>query len=153
MLGVCVSRFKCLELVLPGLATQGVKCGRRLSFITVAAYEQNTFELGERAVRQKNVGLLVALFIFVFGSISVHQGEAETTTFRRLPVKEYRDKMKAGWIGQIAGVAWGAPTEFRWKDKIIPEQDMLAWKPEMINQAFGQDDLYVEMTFLRTLER
>ncbi len=30
---------------------------------------------------------------------------------RRLPVREYRDKMKAGWIGQIIGVSWGAPTE------------------------------------------
>jgi len=25
------------------------------------------------------------------------------------------------------------------------------WWPEMVNEAFGQDDLYVEMTFLRTL--
>ncbi len=71
---------------------------------------------------------------------------------RKLPVKVYRDKMKAGWVGQIAGVCWGAPTEFRWSDRIIPEADMPKWKPEMINEAFGQDDLYVEMTFLRTLE-
>ncbi|HUU10638.1 MAG TPA: hypothetical protein VM431_08885, partial [Phycisphaerae bacterium] len=34
---------------------------------------------------------------------------------RRLPVKEYVDKMKAGWIGQMAGVGQGAPTEFKWK--------------------------------------
>ena len=26
--------------------------------------------------------------------------------------QQYADKMKAGWIGQMAGVAWGAPTEF-----------------------------------------
>ena len=73
--------------------------------------------------------------------------------FRRLSVEEYRDKMKAGWIGQIAGVCWGAPTEFRWVDKIIPEADVPKWTPEMINNAFMQDDLYVEMTFLRTLEQ
>jgi len=72
---------------------------------------------------------------------------------RRLPVSTYRDRMKAGWIGQIAGVSWGGPTEFKWKDAIIPEQDMPAWTPEMINHAFEQDDLYVEMTFLRTLEQ
>ncbi|MBM4094513.1 MAG: ADP-ribosylglycohydrolase family protein, partial [Planctomycetes bacterium] len=71
----------------------------------------------------------------------------------RLSVKEYRDKMKAGWIGQIAGVSWGAPTEFKWQDKIIPADQMPRWQPEMINNAFGQDDLYVEMTFLRTLEQ
>ena len=75
-----------------------------------------------------------------------------TEKYRRLPVKVYRDKMKAGWVGQIAGVSWGAPTEFKWTDKIIPAADMPVWHPDMINDAFGQDDLYVEMTFLRTLE-
>lgn len=71
---------------------------------------------------------------------------------RRLSVKEYRDKMKAGWIGQIAGVVTGAPTEFKWRDAIVPADKVPQWKPEMINNAFGQDDLYVEMTFLKTLE-
>jgi len=60
--------------------------------------------------------------------------------------------LKSGWIGQIAGVSWGAPTEFRWKDQIIPEDKRPKWKPAMINDAFGQDDLYVEMTFLCSLE-
>jgi len=77
---------------------------------------------------------------------------AETAQFRRLPVDVYRDKMKAGWIGQIAGVAWGAPTEFKFSDKIIPEDAMPKWRPEMINHAFNQDDLYVEMTFIRSME-
>ena len=71
--------------------------------------------------------------------------------FRRLPVKEYRDKMKAGWIGQMAGVGWGGPTEFRWKGEIIPADQMPEWKPERVNQ-FHQDDIYVEMTFVRTME-
>lgn len=77
---------------------------------------------------------------------------AQEGQVRRLPVKEYRDKMKAGWLGQMAGVAWGAPTEFKWKSQIIPEDKMPTWKPETINGSFGQDDLYVDMTFLRTLE-
>lgn len=71
--------------------------------------------------------------------------------YRRLPVNEYVDKMKAGWVGQMAGVGWGGPTEFRYRGQIIPQEKMPKWKPELINQ-FGQDDIYVEMTFLRTLE-
>ena len=71
---------------------------------------------------------------------------------RRLPVKEYLDKMKAGWVGQMVGVAWGAPTEFEWKDKIGPESQMPKWHDGMANESFGQDDLYVEMTFLRSME-
>ncbi len=78
--------------------------------------------------------------------------QATESTHRRLSVVEYRDKMKAGWIGQIAGVAWGAPTEFKFNDRIIPDNEMPTWKPEMINNSFGQDDVYVEMTFLRTME-
>ena len=41
---------------------------------------------------------------------------------RRLPVAEYRDKMKAGWVGQMVGVAWGAPTEFKVKGRIMDER-------------------------------
>lgn len=79
-------------------------------------------------------------------------GATEAAETRTISLKDYRDKMAGGWIGQIAGVSQGAPTEFKWKDKIIPEAEMPAWKPEMINNAFCQDDLYVEMTFLRTME-
>jgi hypothetical protein len=93
-------------------------------------------------------------FLTVVGLIvvSVIVNALSAQEYRKISVKEYRDKMQAGWIGQIAGVSWGAPTEFRWQNKIIPENDMPKWTPEMINNAFGQDDLYVEMTFLRTLE-
>jgi hypothetical protein len=69
----------------------------------------------------------------------------------RISVSEYRQKMAAGWIGQMAGVAWGFPTEFRWLGEMIPADQVPQWQPEMIN-VFDQDDLYVEMTFLRTLE-
>lgn len=72
---------------------------------------------------------------------------------RRISVAEYRNRMEAGWLGQMAAVAWGAPTEFKWSGKIIPEDRVPDWSDSKINDAFGQDDLYVEMTFLRTLEQ
>jgi len=78
-------------------------------------------------------------------------GNLPAEEFRRLSIADYRDKMAGGWLGQMAGVGWGGPTEFRWKGQIIPEDKMPQWRPEMINQ-FRQDDIYVEMTFLRTLE-
>jgi len=71
---------------------------------------------------------------------------------RRLPAAEYLDKMKGGWIGQMAGVGWGQPTEFKVKGAIIPDDKMPPWNPGMINQH-NNDDCYVEMTFLRTLEQ
>jgi len=84
-------------------------------------------------------------------AVSLLAGTVSAQSFRRLPVEEYRDKMAAGWIGQMVGVGWGAPTEFKFNGRIIPEDKMPAWRPSMVNQ-FNQDDIYVEMTFLRTLE-
>ena len=40
---------------------------------------------------------------------------------RTLSLDDYRDKMKAAWVGQMVGVSWGQPTEFKWNDAIIPE--------------------------------
>ena len=73
------------------------------------------------------------------------------TDFRKISVEEYRSKMKAGWLGQMAGVGWGASTEFKFNAKIIPDDKVPSWEPYMINQQY-QDDIYVEMTFLKTLE-
>lgn len=72
---------------------------------------------------------------------------------RRLSVADWRDRMKAGWLGQMIGVEWGLPTEFRYQGSTIPDAEVPEWKPQMINGSFGNDDLYVEMTFVRTLER
>ena len=94
---------------------------------------------------KKNLLILTVSLIFLPLS-SLSAGE-----FRKLSVDTYIDKMKAGWIGQMAGVGWGGPTEFKWRGEIIPEDEIPEWKPELINQ-FEQDDIYVEMTFLRTLE-
>ena len=101
-----------------------------------------------RTTRWIAVGLVV-----VGGLTGADLRGAEPAGWRRLPVDGYRDRMKAGWVGQIAGVAWGAPTEFKFCDKIVPESAVPQLAPGLINNAFGQDDLYVEMTFLRTLEQ
>ena len=96
----------------------------------------------------------VMFSIIVIVSI-VHAGASVTNgvpKYRRLLLREYRDRMKAGWIGQMVGVGWGGPTEFRYLGRIIPEDQVPKWTPDMVNQ-FQQDDLYVEMTFLRSLEQ
>jgi hypothetical protein len=94
------------------------------------------------------IAMMMVVGFVLTGDVSVTQAAREV---RRLPVKEYVDKMKAGWIGQMAGVGWGGPTEFHFQGKIMPPDEMPKWRPQMINQ-FHQDDIYVEMTFLRTLE-
>lgn len=100
--------------------------------------------------RWNRAGVWVTLIALGVGLVVPSQVVGQE--FRRLPVKEYRDKMKAGWIGQIIGVSWGAPTEGRYQ-KIMPLDKMPPFTEDLVNDAFGQDDLYVEMTFLRTMEQ
>jgi hypothetical protein len=90
---------------------------------------------------------LRVLVVLMVGSAAFGQD----TAVRRLPLKEYRDKMQAAWIGQMIGVGWGAPTEFNTMAAIMPADKMPAWRPEWVNQH-GNDDCYVEMTFLKTLD-
>jgi hypothetical protein len=94
--------------------------------------------------------LLGSCSIFVF--LGVVLSATAQDQLRRLSVQEYREKMKAGWIGQIIGVSWGAPTEGKY-DRVMPGEAMPPFRESLINDAFDQDDLYVEMTFLRSLEQ
>jgi hypothetical protein len=104
-------------------------------------------------IKKSKMILIVTLLVFFIVPIFLSaQSTGEISSERRILVSEYRDKMMAGWIGQMAGVGWGAPTEFRFLGKTIPEDKVPEWKPEMVN-VFNQDDLYVEMTFLRSLEK
>ncbi len=61
------------------------------------------------------------------------------------------DKILGSWVGQMAGVAWAASTEFDYHGRIIPAEDVPDWRPGMVNQGFVQDDLYVEIPFLETM--
>jgi hypothetical protein len=64
---------------------------------------------------------------------------------------EFEDKVWGGWAGQMTGVTYGAPTEFRWRQKIVDKPR--DWKPEELRGALDQDDLYVEMTFSGVMDR
>ena len=70
---------------------------------------------------------------------------------RRVPLAELRDKIQGGWAGQMIGVSFGAPTEFRTLAK-INEGELPPWKPERVSNAIEQDDLYVDMTFAKVLD-
>ncbi len=70
---------------------------------------------------------------------------------RELPVKVLHDKIAGGWAGQMIGVSYGAPTEFRSNGKIL-EAELPRWTPERVSNSLGQDDLYVDMTFAKVLD-
>lgn len=73
---------------------------------------------------------------------------ASAAKYRTITLADYRDKLMGGWVGQMAGVAYGDVTEFRFNGRIIPENEVPGWTPEAINRTCGQDDVYVEIPFL-----
>jgi ADP-ribosylglycohydrolase len=62
------------------------------------------------------------------------------------------DKLKGSWVGQMAGVTWGAPTEFLFQETVIPDAVVPSWTARRVNRGFGQDDIYVEIPFLDAMK-
>src|SRR6185369_6925792 len=73
-------------------------------------------------------------------------------TTRSISRADLRDKIEGGWAGQMIGVSYGAPTEFRFRGQIIPTDRLPQWRPEMVSNSLDQDDLYVDMTFAKVLD-
>ena len=76
---------------------------------------------------------------------------AEHPATREMSRKELRDRIAGGWAGQMIGVSFGAPTEFRSQGK-INEGPLPPWTPDRVSNSLGQDDLYVDMTFAKVLD-
>ncbi len=73
------------------------------------------------------------------------------TDEQEISLSNLRDKIEGGWAGQIIGVSFGAPTEFRSNGK-INEAELPPWTPDRVTNAIHQDDLYVDMTFAKVLD-
>jgi len=83
----------------------------------------------------------LSLLILIFVSSGCQQ------QYSRLSKADYIDKCKGAWVGQMIGVCYGGPYEFQyWGDPIL--KALKPWTPDRVKSALGQDDCYVEMTFL-----
>ena len=71
--------------------------------------------------------------------------------FRTIKPEILRDKIAGGWAGKMIGVTYGAPTEFRAQNKIF--SDSIKWKPSDIRGSMWQDDIYVQLTFLMSMDK
>ena len=104
-------------------------------------------------VKQVVLGMgLVILIPGVFTAAGEQKsGKGPAAAKRSLTLAELEDKVRGGWAGQMIGVTYGAPTEFRFQGKI--NESPRVWKPEELAGALDQDDLYVEMTFADVMDR
>ena len=72
-------------------------------------------------------------------------------TIRTITPDVLKDKIAGGWAGKILGVTYGAPTEFRAMGRTF--EDSIRWTPKDAIGALTQDDLYVQLTFLMTMDQ
>jgi hypothetical protein len=61
------------------------------------------------------------------------------------------DKIKGGWAGKMIGVTYGAPIEFR--AQYATYDDSINWTPKDIRGSMWQDDIYVQLTFMMTMDQ
>jgi len=64
---------------------------------------------------------------------------------------ELADKIKGAWAGQMAGVVLGAKQEFWYQGTTMPDDQVEDFSTLNINDAFTQDDLYVEITYIEQM--
>jgi hypothetical protein len=76
---------------------------------------------------------------------------AQKSPYREFTLDQLRDKIAGGWAGQMIGVSFGAPTEFRAQGRIL-EEDLPPWTPDRVKNSLNQDDLYVDMTLAQVLD-
>jgi hypothetical protein len=72
-------------------------------------------------------------------------------SIRTISPEILKDKIVGGWAGKIIGVTYGAPTEFHAMGRTF--EDSIKWTPKDSKGALTQDDLYVQLTFLMTMDQ
>lgn len=65
---------------------------------------------------------------------------------------QLRDKIKGGWAGQMIGVCYGQPTEFRFRETMIPDSAGLVFNEDIAEKYYFNDDIYMDLTFVKVFE-
>ena len=63
----------------------------------------------------------------VVGLVASLVAQTDGSQFREISMEALRDKVQGGWAGQMIGVSFGAPTEFRYREQMIPEDKLPHW--------------------------
>ncbi|MDP4276016.1 MAG: ADP-ribosylglycohydrolase family protein [Bacteroidota bacterium] len=91
------------------------------------------------------------LYIVWILALVILSGNVAAESFRTISSDKLKDKIAGGWAGKMIGVTYGAPTEFRAMNRIF--EDSIHWTPKDIKGSMWQDDVYVQLTFLMTMDK
>ena len=74
----------------------------------------------------------------------------QSEQYKIITEDELRNRIAGGWAGKMIGVSYGEPTEFVYNGVI--NEDPINWNPEALRRSINQDDLYVQMSFMMTMD-
>jgi hypothetical protein len=94
----------------------------------------------------KKISILVIFLSAIVLVLCTRKSDVKTIT-----TSELRDKIMGGWAGKMIGVSYGAPTEFKAKSAIY--EAPLNWSVDQVRGSLRQDDLYVQMSFMMTMDK
>jgi len=88
--------------------------------------------------------------LFLFLLLFAVGGCQQATKYKTIRKDVLKDKIAGGWAGKMIGVTYGAPTEFHAMNRIF--EDSIRWTPADVKGSIWQDDLYVQLTLLMTMD-
>lgn len=97
-------------------------------------------------LRMFKICILAGIILLAFSACKTKQAEVQT-----ISPKSLKDKIAGGWAGKMIGVTYGAPAEFRAQGKTF--DDSIKWTPKDIRGSMWQDDIYVQLTFMMTMDK
>ena len=92
---------------------------------------------------------IVTCSVVLAAAILSSCAQTETET-KQLSIAQLRDKIAGGWAGKMIGVSYGAKSEFRARGETYEKE--LPWEPGMVDNSLRQDDMYVQMSFMMTMD-
>jgi hypothetical protein len=99
--------------------------------------------------------LLLILAFVLFQATSLKKKPHTTLALSK---NQLRDKIMGGWTGQIIGVTFVRPTEFRFNGTMVQNHYKVGWQAGYLKKTFNDnpglyDDLYMDLTFVEVFER
>jgi hypothetical protein len=91
------------------------------------------------------------IIVTLIAMITISACKPKPETVQLISAEVLKDKIAGGWAGKMIGVTYGAPTEFRAQGKTF--DDSINWTPKDIRGSMWQDDIYVQLTFMMTMDK
>lgn len=94
---------------------------------------------------------LLLLVLLVGVMFVTSRTQKKNAVLKTISTEVLKDKIAGGWAGKMLGVSYGGPTEFDAHGFIL--EDSIKWKPSDVNFSLQEDDIYVQLTFMMTMDQ